>query len=87
MVRLLLADEHEVVREGLRHILQVRPGWEVVAEAADGREAVRKAVESDVAIVDYCLSLCRGHLHAHAGWREPLATARESGGGVARSAA
>src|SRR6516225_10973851 len=62
MVRLLLADDHEVVRAGLRHILQARPDWEVVAEAADGKEAVRKAIETnpDVAIVDYSLPLMNG---------------------------
>jgi DNA-binding NarL/FixJ family response regulator len=62
MVRLLLADDHEVVREGVRHLLQSRPSWEVVAEAADGREAVRKAIETnpDVAIVDYSLPLMNG---------------------------
>ena len=62
MVRLLLADDHEVVREGVRNILQSRPAWEVVAEAADGREAVRKAIETnpDVAIVDYSLPLMNG---------------------------
>jgi DNA-binding NarL/FixJ family response regulator len=62
MVRLLLADDHEVVREGLRDILQARPDWEVVAEAADGKEAVRKAIETnpDVAIVDYSLPLMNG---------------------------
>jgi DNA-binding NarL/FixJ family response regulator len=62
MVRLLLADDHEVVREGVRNILQSRPDWEVVAEAADGKEAVRKAIETnpDVAIVDYSLPLMNG---------------------------
>jgi DNA-binding NarL/FixJ family response regulator len=62
MVRLLLADDHEVVREGVRLLLQSRPGWEVVAEAADGKEAVRKAIETnpDVAIVDYSLPLMNG---------------------------
>ena len=39
MLRLLIADDHEVVRAGLRHILQARPEWEVVAEAADGGPA------------------------------------------------
>jgi DNA-binding NarL/FixJ family response regulator len=62
MVRLLLADDHDIVREGLRDILQVRSDWEVVAEAADGEEAVRKAIETnpDVAIVDYSLPLMNG---------------------------
>jgi len=42
--------------------LQARPEWEVVAEAADGKEAVRKAIETnpDVAIVDYSLPLMNG---------------------------
>ena len=62
MVRLLLADDHEIVREGLRHILQARSDWQVVAEAADGKEAVRKAIDTnpDVAIVDYALPLLNG---------------------------
>ena len=62
MIRLLVADDHEVVRAGLRQILQARSDWAVVAEAADGKEAVRKAIETnpDVAIVDYSLPLMNG---------------------------
>jgi DNA-binding NarL/FixJ family response regulator len=62
MVRLLLADDHEVVREGVRSILHSRSAWEVVAEVADGLEAVREAIETspDVAIVDYSLPLMNG---------------------------
>jgi DNA-binding NarL/FixJ family response regulator len=62
MIRLLLADDHEAVRAGLRHILQARPDWDVVAEASEGKEAVRKAIETkpDVAIVDYSLPLMNG---------------------------
>lgn len=53
-VRLLVADDHDVVRAGVRTLLQEQPGWEVVAEAANGREAVEKAkrVQPDVAILD-----------------------------------
>lgn len=53
-VRVLLADDHTLVREGLRHILEQQGGFEVVAEAADGLEAVNAAqrVHPDVAIVD-----------------------------------
>jgi DNA-binding NarL/FixJ family response regulator len=62
VTRILIADDHEVVRSGLRFILEGHPGWEVVAEAADGKEAVDKAVDSkpDVAIIDYSLPLMNG---------------------------
>jgi DNA-binding NarL/FixJ family response regulator len=42
MTRILIADDHEVVRAGLRAILKAHPGWEVVAEAADGKEAIKR---------------------------------------------
>jgi len=42
-VRILIADDHEVVRRGLSALLQMQEGWEVCGEAADGREAVEKA--------------------------------------------
>lgn len=60
--RIMIADDHEVVRNGLRFILASRPGWELVAEAADGREAIEKALSSkpDVAIVDYSLPVVNG---------------------------
>jgi DNA-binding NarL/FixJ family response regulator len=62
VTRILIADDHEVVRSGLRSILEAHDGWEVVAEACDGREAVSKAVETrpDVAIVDYSLPMMNG---------------------------
>ena len=62
MTRILIADDHEVVRSGLRSILETHPDWEVVAEAADGKEAVAKAVDTrpDVAVVDYALPLVNG---------------------------
>jgi DNA-binding NarL/FixJ family response regulator len=46
---------HEVVRSGLRKILEAHPDWKVVAEVADGRDAVRKVAETkpDVAVLDY----------------------------------
>ena len=61
-LRILLADDHTVVRQGLRKILEERPQWEVVAEAADGREAVRQAeeVKPDIAIVDVAMPLLNG---------------------------
>jgi DNA-binding NarL/FixJ family response regulator len=62
MVRVLIADDHEVVRSGLRRILEAQPNWEVVAEAGDGKEAIDKAIETrpDVAVLDYSLPLANG---------------------------
>ncbi len=53
-LRILLGDDPTLVRQGLRKILEERPDWEVVAEASDGRDAVRQAlaVQPDVAILD-----------------------------------
>jgi DNA-binding NarL/FixJ family response regulator len=52
--RILIADDHEVVRKGLCALLQAEPGWEVCGEAADGREATEKIRElkPDVSILD-----------------------------------
>jgi DNA-binding NarL/FixJ family response regulator len=59
---ILIADDHEVVRSGLRSILQAREGWEVVAEADNGKDAIALIVEKnpDVAIIDYSLPLING---------------------------
>ena len=53
-LRILLADDHAVTREGTRLILERRPGWKVCAFAATGREAVSKAIElqPDVVVLD-----------------------------------
>ncbi len=53
-LRILLADDHTIVRHGLRKILQDQSDWTVVAEAADGREAVRQVLETrpEVAVLD-----------------------------------
>ena len=53
-LRILIADDHNVVRRGLKAILRSKRGWKVCAEATDGRDAVEKArrFEPDVAIVD-----------------------------------
>lgn len=62
MVRLLIADDHDVVRAGLRRLLEARGDWSVVAEAGDGRSAISQAIahKPDVAIVDYSLPLING---------------------------
>jgi two-component system, NarL family, response regulator NreC len=61
-LRLLLGDDHTLVRHGLRKILEERPEWEVVAEVGDGREAVRKcvALKPDVAVLDVGMPLLNG---------------------------
>jgi len=43
-VQILIADDHDVVRQGLRRVLEAEPGWVVCGEAANGREAVALAV-------------------------------------------
>jgi DNA-binding NarL/FixJ family response regulator len=62
MTRILIADDCEVVRLGLRQTLEAQPDWEVAAEAADGKEAVFKAIASrpDVAVLEYALPLMNG---------------------------
>jgi DNA-binding NarL/FixJ family response regulator len=54
VIRVLLADDHSIVRDGLRRLVDGAGDMAVVAEAADGREAIRKVGESlpDVAVVD-----------------------------------
>src|SRR6202158_4523192 len=61
-LRLLVADDHEIVRTGLRSILEAQPGWQVTAEASDGREAVEKAKEMkpDVAVLDISMPSLNG---------------------------
>ena len=61
-LRILLADDHTVVRQGLRKVLEEHPDWHVVAEAGDGHEAVRQAEQHrpDVAILDVAMQLLNG---------------------------
>jgi DNA-binding NarL/FixJ family response regulator len=53
-LRILIADDHEVVRRGLCALLQTQDGWEICGEAKDGREAVEKSAQlkPDVVILD-----------------------------------
>ena len=53
-LRVLLAEDHAIVREGLRALLDAQPDMEVVGEAADGREALEaaKALGPDVVVMD-----------------------------------
>lgn len=61
-LRLLVADDHEVVRKGLCALLSAQPGWEVAAEASDGREAVEKAkkFKPDVTVLDIGMPYLNG---------------------------
>jgi DNA-binding NarL/FixJ family response regulator len=60
--RILIADDHELVRQGMRAIIQSEPGWVVCGEAITGRQAVEKAIElaPDVLIVDLALPELNG---------------------------
>lgn len=53
-IRILVADDHEIVRRGIRPLIESEWGWEICGEAADGRQAVAMALElkPDIAIVD-----------------------------------
>jgi DNA-binding NarL/FixJ family response regulator len=61
-LRVVLGDDHTIVRQGIRKILEERRDWEVVAEAGDGRDAVKKVLEHepDVAILDIGMPLLNG---------------------------
>ena len=61
-VRVLVADDHEVMRLGIRDLLEVQPGWSVCAEATNGQEAVEKTLEfrPDVIIMDITMPVMNG---------------------------
>ncbi len=61
-IRILLADDHRVVRRGLCMLLESQPGFHVVAEASDGRQAVALAAEHlpDIAVLDVAMPLLNG---------------------------
>jgi len=61
-LRLLIADDHDLIRRGVRDLLAARSGWQVVGEACNGADAVRKAVSlrPDVAILDFSMPELNG---------------------------
>ncbi len=61
-VRILIADDHEVVRQGIRTILSARPEWEICGEAVNGQEAIRLAGElrPDAIIMDITMPVMSG---------------------------
>ncbi len=61
-IRVLLADDHQLVRQGLRALIEARTDWEICGEAATGREAVKKArdLKPDVVLMDITMSELNG---------------------------
>jgi DNA-binding NarL/FixJ family response regulator len=62
MLRILLADDHEIVRRGLKELLEEQAGWTVCAEASNGRQAVELAVQTrpHVAVLDFSMPELNG---------------------------
>lgn len=60
--RVLIADDHDVIRRGVRTLLESRPHHQIVAEAANGREALElaRATAPDIAVIDYSLPELNG---------------------------
>ena len=61
-IRILLADDHNILRRGLRLLLERQPGFEVVGEAADGRQAVERAeaTRPDIVVMDIAMPRLSG---------------------------
>jgi len=62
MLRVLLADDHDIVRRGLRDLIEEHPGWKVCAEASNGREAIELALthRPHIAIIDLTMPELNG---------------------------
>ena len=68
----LIVDDHEIVRTGLREIIETRSGWKVTGEAANGKQGIElaRAKKPDVVIVDYSMPILNGlevcrHIKSH----------------------
>src|SRR5512132_2494706 len=59
VTRILVADDHALVREGLKHVINAEPDLEVVAEAADGAEAIERALAEDINLAILDISMPR----------------------------
>jgi len=66
-VRILIADDHALMREGVRTILSNNPEWEICGEAEDGQEAVEKVrnLKPDLVILDISMPILSGIAAAH----------------------
>jgi DNA-binding NarL/FixJ family response regulator len=62
MTKILVADDSEMVRRGIRRLLGQHEGWQVCGEAADGKEAVEKArqLAPDVVVLDFSMPVMNG---------------------------
>jgi DNA-binding NarL/FixJ family response regulator len=62
MIRILIADDHELMRRGLRSILATRPDWEVCGEAVDGNDAIEKTklLRPDILVLDISMPQTNG---------------------------
>ena len=67
MVRILVADDHDIFRRGLKDLLTARPGWEVVGEAKTGREAVALAAQlrPEIVVMDISMPELNGLEASH----------------------
>jgi DNA-binding NarL/FixJ family response regulator len=61
-VRILIADDHDIVRRGLRQVIEMQSGWEICGEARDGREALALAekLKPDVVVLDIAMPALNG---------------------------
>lgn len=62
MLRIIIADDHEIVRKGVRDVVEAHAGWQVCGEASDGQAAYDLAVREkpDIAVLDVTLPLING---------------------------
>jgi DNA-binding NarL/FixJ family response regulator len=61
-IRILIVDDHEIVRSGLRRLLETQSGWEVCGEAGNGKEAIEKALalKPDLVLMDISMPVMNG---------------------------
>lgn len=61
-LRILIADDHELIRRGIRNLISSRGNWQIVGEASNGVEAIEKTVcvKPDVAILDFSMPKMNG---------------------------
>ncbi|MBV9994329.1 MAG: response regulator transcription factor [Caulobacteraceae bacterium] len=62
MLRILIADDHEIVRKGVREVIQAHPSWQVCGEASDGQQALDLAIKEkpDIIVLDVALPQLNG---------------------------